>query len=119
MDFFKIGKSIYKFFTSSLLAVVTYDCGDMSDVVLCSNSYDGLVQVTSDGFTGNIVFTSGMAPIRFLCSGDLDIDSPLMSVTVFLSHVSLQGVWSENFLMGLAGLACGFLFASVLTKYAV
>ena len=101
------------------MAITNYDCGDMADVVISSNNYDGLIQVTSDGVNGNILMSSGMEPVNFLCSGQMSIRAPLNSIHVFLSSVSLQGVWSENFLMGLAGLACGFLMSYVFVKYAV
>ena len=101
------------------MAITNYDCGDMSDVVISSNNYDGIIQVTSDGVTGTIVMSSGMEPVSFLCSGQMSIRAPLNSIQVFLSSVSLQGVWSENFLMGLAGVVCGSLLAYVCVKYAV
>jgi hypothetical protein len=101
------------------LAITNYDCGDMADVVISSNNYDGLIQVTSDGVNGNILMSSGMEPVNFLCSGQMSIRAPLNSIHVFLSSVSLQGVWSENFLMGLAGVVCGSLLAYVCVKYAV
>lgn len=101
------------------MAITNYDCGDMSDVVISSNNYNGLIQVTSDGVNGNILMSSGMEPVSFLCSGQMSIRAPLNSMHVFLSSVSLQGVWSENFLMGLAGVVCGSLLAYVCVKYAV
>jgi len=101
------------------LAITNYDCGDMSDVVISSNNYDGLIQVTSDGVIGRILMSSGMEPVSFLCSGQMSIRAQLNSIHVFVSSVSLQGVWSENFLMGLAGVVCGSLLAYVCVKYAV
>jgi hypothetical protein len=101
------------------LAITNYDCGDISDVVISSNNYNGLIQVTSDGGNGKILMSSGMEPVSFLCSGQMSIRAPLNSIHVFLSSVSLQGVWSENFLMGLAGVVCGSLLAYVCVKYAV
>ena len=101
------------------MAITNYDCGDMSDVVISSNNYNGLIQVSSDGVNGNILMSSGMEPVSILCSGQLSISAPLNSIHVFLSSVSLQGVWSENFLMGLAGVVCGSLLAYVCVKYAV
>ena len=101
------------------MAITNYDCGDMSDVVISSNNYDGLIQVSSDGVNGTIVMSSGMEPVSFLCSGQMSIRAPLNSIHVFLSSISLQGVWSENFLMGLAGVVCGSLLAYVCVKYAV
>ncbi len=101
------------------MAITNYDCGDMSDVVISSNNYNGIIRVISDGVRGEIVMTSGMEPVSFLCSGQMSIRAPLNSIHVFLSSVSLQGVWSENFLMGLAGVVCGSLLAYVCVKYAV
>lgn len=101
------------------MAITNYDCGDMSDVVISSNNYDGLINITSGGSSGDVLMSSGMTPMHFLCSGNMSIDAPLGSIHVFLSSVSLQGVWSENFLMGLAGVVCGSLLAYVCVKYAV
>ncbi len=101
------------------MAITNYDCGDMSDVVISSNNYNGIIRVISDGVRGEIVMTSGMEPVSFLCSGQMSIRAPLNSIHVFLSSVSLQGVWSENFLMGLSGVICGSLLAYVCVKYAV
>ena len=101
------------------MAITNYDCGDMSDVVISSNNYDGLIQVSSDGVIGRILMSSGMEPVSFLCSGQMSIMAPLNSIHVFVSSVSLQCVWSENFLMGLAGVVCGSLLAYVCVKYAV
>ncbi len=101
------------------MAITNYDCGDMSDVVISSNNYDGLIKLMSDGVRGEIAMSSGMEPVSFLCSGQLTISAPLNSVHIFLSSISLQGVWSENFLMGLAGVVCGSMLAYVCVKYAV
>ena len=101
------------------MAITNYDCGDMSDVVISSNNYDGIIRVMSDGVSGKILMSSGMEPVSFLCSGQMSIQAPLNSINVFISSVSLQGVWSENFLMGLAGVVCGSLLAYVCVKYAV
>ena len=62
---------------------------------------------------------TGNTPVTFMCSGELNIQAPLNSYNIFLSSISLQGVWSENFLMGLAGVVCGSLLAYVCVKYAV
>ncbi len=101
------------------MAITNYDCGDMSDVVISSNNYNGLINITSNGVNGDVLMSSGMTPLNFLCSGNMTIDAPVNSIHVFLSSVSLQGVWSENFLMGLAGVVCGSLLAYVCVKYAV
>lgn len=101
------------------MAITTYDCGDMSDVVISSNNYNGLINITSDGANGDVLMSPGMTPLTFLCSGNMSINAPVNSIHVFLSSVSLQGVWSENFLMGLAGVVCGSLLAYVCVKYAV
>ena len=101
------------------MAITNYDCGDMADVVISSNNYNGLIEVTSNGINGIIRMSSGMEPVSFLCSGQMFIRAPLNSIHVFLSSVSLQGVWTENFLMGLAGVVCGSLLAYVCVKYAV
>ncbi len=101
------------------MAITNYDCGDMSDVVISSNNCNGIIRVISDGVRGEIVMSTGQEPVSFLCSGQLSISAPLNSIHVFLSSVSLQGVWSENFLMGLAGVVCGSLLAYVCVKSAV
>ena len=101
------------------MAITNYDCGDLSDVVISSNNYNGTINITSNGTSGDISMSARMPPLDFLCSGDMTIDAPLNSINVFISSVSLQGVWSENFLMGLAGVVCGSLLAYVCVKYAV
>lgn len=101
------------------MAITSYDCGDMSNAVISSNNYDGLIRVTSDSVNGKIVMSSGMEPVTFLCSGEMIVKAPVSSIHVFLSSVSLQGVWSENFLMGLAGVICGSLLAYVCVKCAI
>jgi hypothetical protein len=100
------------------MAVVNYDCGDMSNAVITSDSFSGVIDITTNGVVGDFYIRRN-APISFHCSGDMLIDIPSNSIHVFLSSISLQGVWSENFLMGLAGLACGFLMSYVFVKYAV
>ncbi len=101
------------------MAITNYDCGDMSDVVITTTNYKGLITVTTSGGSGEVVLTKANNSVHFLCSGDMSIDAPLNSIHVFISSVSLQGVWSENFLMGLAGVVCGSLLAYVCVKYAV
>jgi hypothetical protein len=100
------------------MAIRNFNCGDMSNAVITSDSFSGVIDITANGVTGDFYLRRN-APISFHCSGDMLIDIPSNSIHVFLSSISLQGVWSENFLMGLAGLACGFLFSYVLVKYAV
>ena len=100
------------------MVIRNFNCGDMSNAVITSDSFSGVIDITANGVTGNFYLRRN-APISFHCSGDMLIDIPSNSIHVFLSSISLQGVWSENFLMGLAGLACGFLFSYVLVKYAV
>ena len=100
------------------MAVVNYDCGDMSNAVITSGSFSGVIDIVTNGVVGDFYLRRN-SPISFHCSGDMSIDVPSNSIHVFLSSVSLQGVWSENFLMGLAGLACGFLMSYVFVKYAV
>ena len=103
------------------MAVTNYDCGDLSEVIISSNSFDGTLKFVDDlnVVIGKMDMATGMSPVTFMCSGSLNIKAPLDSYHIFLSTVSLQGVWSENFLMGLAGLACGFLMSYVFVKYAV
>ena len=91
----------------------------MSNIVISSNNYDGLIKIKSVGVGGEILMSSGMDPVSFLCSGKISISSPLNSIYVFLSSVPLTGVWSENFLMGLAGIICASLLSFVFVKYAV
>ncbi len=100
------------------MAVTNFNCGDMSNAVITSDSFSGVIDITTNDVTGDFYIRRN-APIFFHCSGDMSIDAPLNSIHVFLSSISLQGVWSENFLMGLAGLACGFLMSYVFVKYAV
>ncbi|MBC8555633.1 MAG: hypothetical protein H8D23_38970 [Candidatus Brocadiales bacterium] len=100
------------------MAVANYDCGDMSNVVITSDSFSGVIDITINGVVGDI-YVRRNSPISFHCSGEMSIDAPLNSIHIFLSSVSLQGVWSENFLMGLAGLVCGSFLSYVLVKYAV
>ena len=100
------------------MVIRNFNCGDMSNAVITSDSFSGVIDITANGVTGDFYLRRN-APISFHCSGDMLIDIPSNSIHVFLSSISLQGVWSENFLMGLAGLACGFLFSYVLVKYAV
>ena len=100
------------------MAIRNFNCGDMSNAVITSDSFSGVIDITTNGVVGDFYIRRN-APISFHCSGDMSIDGPLNSIHVFLSSVSLQGVWTENFLMGLAGLACGFLMSYVFVKYAV
>ena len=100
------------------MAIRNYDCGDMSNAVITSDSFSGVVNITTNGVIGDFYIRRN-SPISFHCSGDMSIDAPLNSIHVFLSTISLQGVWSENFLMGLAGLACGFLLSYAFVKCAV
>ena len=98
------------------MSVINYDCGEMSDVVISSNNFTGVINITSNAVNGDVAITNGMNPLSFLCSGSMDIDSPLNSVHVFLSNVSLAGALSENILMGFAGLVCGALFGYAVLK---
>ena len=100
------------------MAVVNYDCGDMSNAVITSDSFSGVIDITTNGVVGDFYIRRN-APISFHCSGAMSIEGSLNSIHVFLSPISLQGVWSENFLMGLAGLVCGSLLSYVFVKYAV
>ncbi|MBC8548931.1 MAG: hypothetical protein H8D23_04710 [Candidatus Brocadiales bacterium] len=103
------------------MAVTNYDCGDLSEVVISSNGFGGTLKVVDDlnVVIGKMDMEPGMNPVTFMCSGSLNLRATFDSYHVFLSSISLQGVWSENFLMGLAGLACGFLMSYVFVKYAV
>ena len=100
------------------MVIRNFNCGDMSNAVITSDSFSGVIDITANGVTGDFYIRRN-APISFHCSGDMSIEGSLNSIHVFLSSVSLQGVWTENFLMGLAGLACGFLMSYVFVKYAV
>ncbi len=100
------------------MVVRNFDCGDMSNAIITSDSYSGVIDITTNGVVGDFYIRRN-APISFHCSGDMSIDVPSNAIHVFLSSVSLQGVWTENFLMGLAGLVCGFLMSYVFVKYAV
>lgn len=103
------------------MPIVNYDCGDLSNVIISSNGFDGNLRVVDEFgvVIGRMDMSTGMAPVSFMCSGALNIQAPLNSYNIFLSSISLQGVWSENFLMGLAGVVCGSLLAYVCVKYAV
>jgi hypothetical protein len=100
------------------VAVTNFNCGDMSNAVITSDSFTGVLDITTNGVIGELYVRKNRA-ISFHCSGDMSIDAPLNSIHVLLSSISLQGVWSENFLMGLAGLVCGSLMSYVFVKYAV
>ena len=100
------------------MAIRNFNCGDMSNAVITSDSFSGVIDITTNGVVGDFYIRRN-APISFHCSGDMSIDGPLNSIHVFLSSVSLQGVWTENFLMGLAGVAWGVLLSFVFVKYAV
>jgi len=103
------------------MAITTYDCGDLSSVVISSNSFDGNLKVVDEFGTviGRMDMSTGMTPVTFMCSGDLILKAPVDAYHIIISSMSLQGVWSENFLMGLAGVVCGSLLAYVCVKYAV
>jgi hypothetical protein len=91
----------------------------MSNAVITSEFYEGTINISSNGANGDIFMGRYRGAYTFLCSGEMKIDAPLNSINVFLSSVSLQGVWSENFLMGFAGLICGSFLSYVFVKYAV
>ena len=100
------------------MAIRNFNCGDMSNAVITSDSFSGVIDIVTNGVVGDFYLRRN-SPISFHCSGAMSIEGSLNSIHVFLSPISLQGVWSENFLMGLAGLACGFLMSYVFVKYAV
>lgn len=101
------------------MAVNIYECGDMSDVVISTNTYKGLISIISNGVSGDVYISFSKSPITFLCSGSLSIDAPLNSINVFLSSVVSASTFIENGLMGLAGVVCASFFSYVLVKYAV
>ena len=103
------------------MPIVNYDCGDLSEVVISTNGVSGTINIVDSvgSVIGKIGMDTGNTPVTFMCSGALNIQAPLNSYNIFLSSISLQGVWSENFLMGLAGVVCGSLLAYVCVKYAV
>lgn len=100
------------------MAVNIYECGDLANVVISSNVKNAFVLFTSDGASGNVIINN-KNPLVFLCSGQMSIDSTVGDINVFMSKISLVGVWTENFLMGLAGIICASLLSFVFVKYAV
>jgi len=112
----RIKRTISRFI--QYLVIVSYDCGDMSNAVITSEYFTGPIKIINNGVLGKLHIREHRA-ISFLCSGEMSISAPQNSINVFLSSVSLQGVWSENFLMGLAGVICGSLLAYICVKYAV
>lgn len=101
------------------MPIVDYDCGDLSEVILSTSASVGhVVTVTSNNLTGNVRIPN-TSPVEFLCTGPLSINYS-SGATFYAAVVDVsQGVWTDNFLMGLAGLICGALIAFVLSKYAV
>ncbi|MFQ5686558.1 MAG: hypothetical protein ACE5GV_07855 [Candidatus Scalindua sp.] len=101
------------------MAIINYDCGALSNVIITSNNYSGVINIASGSTNGDITIDRNMEPLVFMCSGDMAIDSQVNAINVLVTAMNLQGVWSENFLMGLAGVVCGSLLAYVCVKYAV
>ena len=100
------------------MAVEIYECGDLSNAVISSNVKNALIAITSDGVSGDVIVSS-KNPLVFLCSGQMSIDSAVGEVNVFLSKISSISGWSENLLMGFAGIVCAFFLSYVFVKYAV
>ena len=98
--------------------MAVYECGDLSNVVVTSNVNESFITITSDGVSGSVIVNNEI-PLVFLCSGQMSIESIVGEINVFLSKISLTGVWSENFLMGLSGIVCASFLSYVFVKYAV
>ena len=99
-----------------------YDCGDLSEVVLSGNypieSAVEYIVVTTGGVSSILTLSYNNPSVDFFCSGALIIQSQTF-MSVLISPIPLQNVWSENFLMGLAGIVCAFFLSYVFVKYAV
>lgn len=95
--------------------MATYDCGSGSTVVISYPSptrYDLSVN-------GSIVYIKPDEPFTMSCSGSLDVSGSSSSLSVLVIPLPDQGVFNDVFLLSLAGMLCGGLFAYVLNKYAV
>ena len=103
------------------MAITIYECGDLASVILSPKTVTTSVTLTSNSVTGvvNLGGSTLRVPVEFLCSGRLQIDYTAGTLDTAMVNVSLPGVWTDNFLMGLAGIICGFLIAYVISKYAV
>ncbi len=104
-----------------LLALVTYDCGNLSQVIVTRKStYLNDIDVIFDSDPSQVVFYGyNTGSISFFWSGFLDIDSPLGSLNVFISKVEPSSIFTENILMGLAGVVCASFLGFVFVKHAV
>lgn len=100
------------------MPIINYDCGDLSSVILTKGSGAGIVTVTSNGVVGQINVASNLTTYDFICSGIVQIDYPPNVIYAALIDVS-HSTWTDNLLMGLAGIICGALLAFVMSKYAV
>lgn len=95
--------------------MATYNCGSGSVVIISYPSptrYDLLVN-------GSLVYMKPDEPFSFSCSGSLDVSGGSSDLSVLLLPLPDQGVFNDVFLLSLAGLLAGALFAYVLNKYAV
>lgn len=92
-----------------------YNCGSGSTAAISYPSptrYDLSVN-------GSIVYIKPDEPFSFSCSGSLDVSGGSSGLSVLIVPLPDQGVFNDVFLLSLAGMLCGGLFAYVLNKYAV
>ena len=66
------------------MAIRNFNCGDMSNAVITSDSFSGVIDITTNGVVGDFYIRRN-APLSFHCSGDMLIDIPSNSIHVFLS----------------------------------
>lgn len=99
-------------------------CGDLSSVIITVEGAPtwGNIVVAGSDMVGSINMNLGTTQVLdFVCKGQATLTYPALLTGVVKSLVTpmSHGIWTDNFLMGLAGLICGALLAFVLSKYAV
>ena len=98
-----------------------YDCGELSNVVLTFDSFQGDMNITIDGLANYIFVGRDQHPVSFLCSGELTLPDTFGDIHVVISAITMGGGGglTEDSLMGLAGIVCAFFLSYVFVKYAV
>lgn len=97
------------------MASTTYDCGTGSTAIVTHPSKTG-DKLIIDGVQSNNLTDQNLV---FLCTGSLVISCPDGDYAVSIIPLPDQGLFNEVFLLMLAGLLCGGLFAWVLNKYGI
>lgn len=94
------------------------DCQTLSDLVISSNTVNSGIVAIDNGFGTETVYINDFSsPVSLFCSGTADVT---LSNGLSMAITNMSGaVFSDNLLMGLAGIVCGALICYVFVKYAI